>query len=115
MKHGENEFEVRLTFRWRELDSKFRFRATPGGLAGLRDPQSGQRRRVASEFVSTHCRRELDSKFQFRATSAVSRVSEMRDAVYALRPHNGKAMGSATWRQGGETSLERKRRLLPIA
>src|SRR5215471_15244852 len=29
--------------------------ATLGGLAGLRDPQSGQRRLVASEFVSTHC------------------------------------------------------------
>ena len=25
------------TRRWRELDSKFQFRATVGGLAGLRD------------------------------------------------------------------------------
>src|SRR5215472_12390473 len=39
------------TRRWREVDSNFQFLATLGGLAGLRDPQSGQRRRVASEFA----------------------------------------------------------------
>ena len=56
--------ESSKTLRWRELDSKFQFRATLGGLAGLRDPQSGQSRRVASEFVSTHGRGgNLDSTF----------------------------------------------------
>src|SRR5215472_774115 len=47
--------ESSQTRRWRELDSKFQFRATLGGLAGLRDAQSEQMRRVASEFVSIHC------------------------------------------------------------
>jgi hypothetical protein len=32
----------KLTHRWRELDSKFQFRATVGGFAGLRDTRSGQ-------------------------------------------------------------------------
>jgi len=43
----------RRTVCWRELDSKFQFRATVGGLAGLRDTRSGQSHGVASEFVST--------------------------------------------------------------
>src|SRR5215472_9269755 len=60
------------TRRWRELDSKFQFRATLGGLAGLRDPQSGQRRRVASELVSTHCRREVDLPSVRRMPSRLS-------------------------------------------
>jgi hypothetical protein len=30
------------THRWRELDSKFQFRATVGGLACLRDTRCGQ-------------------------------------------------------------------------
>src|SRR5262249_40563332 len=55
----------RRTVCWRGMDSKFQFRATLSGLAGRRDPQSGQRRRVASEFVSTHSRRGTDSNFQF--------------------------------------------------
>jgi hypothetical protein len=33
---------VCATLRWRELDSKFQFRATLGGLAGLQDTRSGQ-------------------------------------------------------------------------
>ena len=59
----------RQTVCWRGLDSKFQFRATLGGLAGLRDPQSGQRRLLASEFVSTHCRREVDLPSERRMPS----------------------------------------------
>src|SRR5215467_11528919 len=36
---------VCTTPRWRGVDSKFQFRAIPGGLACLRGPRSGQSRR----------------------------------------------------------------------
>src|SRR6516165_4689651 len=39
---GSVPLEVRVTRRWRELDSKFQFLATVGGFAGLRDTRSGQ-------------------------------------------------------------------------
>ena len=63
----DEERMVCVTLRWRELDSKFQFRATFSSLTSLRDTESGQSSWVLSEFVSTHCT-GANFGFDFRLT-----------------------------------------------